>query len=90
MTRFWTRLIVVLTVILGVNYVAWRWMASLNWDAWWIAVPLVIAETYSLIDVMLFGLTVWNIKFRKPPPPLPRRRPQWTSSSPRTTSPWIW
>ncbi|WP_091470165.1 glycosyltransferase family 2 protein [Paenarthrobacter nitroguajacolicus] len=71
MIRFWTRLIVVLTVILGVNYVAWRWMASLNWDAWWIAVPLVIAETYSLIDVMLFGLTVWNIKFRKPPPPAP-------------------
>ncbi|MFJ4262657.1 glycosyltransferase family 2 protein [Paenarthrobacter nicotinovorans] len=71
MTRFWTRLIVVLTVILGVNYVAWRWMASLNWDAWWIAVPLVLAETYSLIDVMLFGLTVWNIKFRKPPPPAP-------------------
>ncbi|UXM91122.1 glycosyltransferase family 2 protein [Paenarthrobacter sp. JL.01a] len=71
MTRFWTRLIVVLTVILGVNYVAWRWMASLNWDAWWIAVPLVMAETYSLIDVMLFGLTVWNIKFRKPPAPAP-------------------
>ncbi|BCW64559.1 glycosyltransferase family 2 protein [Arthrobacter sp. StoSoilB22] len=71
MTRFWTRLIVLLTVILGVNYVAWRWMASLNWDAWWIAVPLVLAETYSLIDVMLFGLTVWNIKFRKPPPPAP-------------------
>nr|WP_243753327.1 glycosyltransferase family 2 protein [Paenarthrobacter sp. MSM-2-10-13] len=46
-------------------------MASLNWDAWWIAVPLVLAETYSLIDVMLFGLTVWNIKFRKPPPPAP-------------------
>ncbi|MFI2564159.1 glycosyltransferase family 2 protein [Paenarthrobacter sp. NPDC018779] len=71
MTRFWTRLIVVLTVILGVNYVAWRWLASLNWEAWWIAVPLVIAETYSLIDVMLFGLTVWNLKIRKPPPPAP-------------------
>jgi len=70
-TRFWTRLLVVLTVILGVNYVAWRWLASLNWDAWWIAVPLVIAETYSLIDVMLFGLTVWNLKIRKPPPPPP-------------------
>ncbi|MFJ4030359.1 glycosyltransferase family 2 protein [Paenarthrobacter sp. NPDC089989] len=71
MTRFWTRLIVLLTVILGVNYVAWRWLASLNWEAWWIAVPLVIAETYSLIDVMLFGLTVWNLKIRKPPPPAP-------------------
>lgn len=69
MTRFWTRLIVVLTVILGVNYVTWRWAASLNWDAWWIAVPLVAAETYSLIDVMLFGMTVWRLKIRKGAPP---------------------
>jgi len=64
-------LLVVLTAILGVNYVAWRWLASLNWEAWWIAVPLVIAETYSLIDVILFGLTVWKLKVRKPPPPAP-------------------
>ncbi|HYH76296.1 MAG TPA: glycosyltransferase [Arthrobacter sp.] len=71
MTRFWTRLVVVLTVVLGLNYVAWRWAASLNWEAWWIAVPLVVAETYSLIDVMLFGMTVWNLKIRKgaPEPP---------------------
>ncbi|MFJ5693823.1 glycosyltransferase family 2 protein [Arthrobacter sp. NPDC093125] len=71
MTRFWTRLLVVLTVILGVNYIAWRWLASLNWDAWWIAVPLVAAETYSLIDVMLFGMTVWRLKIRKGAPPAP-------------------
>lgn len=71
MTRFWTRLAVVLTVILGLNYVVWRWTDSLNWDAWWIAVPLVVAETYSLIDVMLFGMTVWQLKIRKgaPAPP---------------------
>jgi len=68
-TRFWTRLVVVLTVVCGVNYVAWRWAASLNWDAWWIAVPLVAAETYSLIDVMLFGMTVWRLKIRKGAPP---------------------
>ncbi|UZX04846.1 glycosyltransferase [Arthrobacter sp. CDRTa11] len=72
MTRFWTRLIVVLTVVLGLNYVAWRWSASLNWDAWWISVPLVIAETYSLIDVMLFGMTVWKLKLRKGAPEAPR------------------
>ncbi|MGN6441896.1 MAG: glycosyltransferase family 2 protein, partial [Arthrobacter sp.] len=71
MTRFWTRVVVVLTVLTGLNYIAWRWAASLNWDAWWIALPLVIAETYSLIDVMLFGMTVWKLKIRKgaPEPP---------------------
>ncbi|MBT2532707.1 glycosyltransferase [Arthrobacter sp. ISL-48] len=71
MTRFWTRLIVVLTAILGLNYVSWRWTASLNWDAWWISVPLVLAETYSLIDVMLFGMTVWKLKLRKGAPEAP-------------------
>lgn len=69
MSVFWVRLLVVLTVILGVNYIAWRWLESLNWEAWWIAVPLVAAETYSLIDVALFGLTVWRLKRRTPPEP---------------------
>lgn len=58
------RVVVVATVVLGVNYIAWRWLFSLNWQAWWIAVPLVAAETYSLIDVSLFGLTVWRSRAR--------------------------
>jgi cellulose synthase (UDP-forming) len=66
--RFLLRLLVLLTVLLGVNYLAWRWLESLNWDAWWIAVPLVAAETYSLIDVALFGMTVWKKKDRSAPP----------------------
>ncbi|KRF08327.1 cellulose synthase [Arthrobacter sp. Soil782] len=69
MNAFWVRLLVVLTVILGINYIAWRWLESLNWEAWWIAVPLVAAETYSLIDVALFGLTVWRVKRRTAPEP---------------------
>ncbi|GGG61181.1 cellulose synthase [Kocuria dechangensis] len=71
MNRFLVRLTVVLTVLLGVNYIAWRWLESLNWSAWWIAVPLVLAETYSLIDVTLFGLTVWRLKRRGEPGPPP-------------------
>ena len=62
--RLWT----VLTIALGVNYVAWRWLASINWSAWWIAVPLVLAETYSIIDLGLFGMTVWRSRQRGEPP----------------------
>ncbi|MBC7630989.1 glycosyltransferase family 2 protein [Aeromicrobium sp.] len=61
------RLLILTTGIAGINYVVWRWMFSLNWDAWWIAVPLVLAETYSLIDSLLFGLTMWRIKRRGEP-----------------------
>jgi cellulose synthase (UDP-forming) len=65
------RIIVVVTAILGVNYVAWRWLFSVNWDAWWIAVPLVLAETYSLVDSLLFGLGMWRLKERGAAPEAP-------------------
>ena len=65
------RIMAVLTVVLGANYVVWRWLASVSWDAWWIAVPLVLAETYSFVDVGLFALTMWRAHTRPPPPPPP-------------------
>ena len=58
------RVLVVLTLLLGTLYVGWRWLFSVNWPNWWIAVPLVLAETYALVDAYLFGLTVWRIKQR--------------------------
>jgi cellulose synthase (UDP-forming) len=66
--RYVVRVVALLTAILGVNYVAWRWLVSVSWDAWWIAVPLVLAETYSLVDSLLFGMTVWRLKGRGEPP----------------------
>ncbi|MCE1174575.1 MAG: glycosyltransferase [Propionibacteriales bacterium] len=67
----WLRIWTVLTLALGFNYVGWRWLASINWSAWWIAVPLVLAETYSIIDLTLFSLTIWRSRQRgEPPPPL--------------------
>ena len=58
------RVLVVLTLLLGTLYVGWRWLFSVNWPNWWIAVPLVVAETYALVDAYLFGMTVWRIKER--------------------------
>ena len=73
--RFATiRVLAVLSVLLGVNYVTWRWLDSINWQAWWIAVPLVIAETYSLIDTVLFCTTMWRARER----PRPTSPPQGT------------
>ncbi|KOS53875.1 glycosyltransferase [Rhodococcus rhodochrous] len=68
------RILIAASVLLGVNYVVWRWLFSVNWSAWWIAVPLVVAETYSLIDSMLFGLTMWRWRRRAAPPPPPEGR----------------
>jgi cellulose synthase (UDP-forming) len=66
---FLLRVLTVVTVGLGCNYIIWRWFFSLNLNRWWIALPLVIAETYSLVDVALFGLTMWRSQERMPPPP---------------------
>ncbi len=65
------RILVLLTVALGTNYIVWRWLFSVAWDSWPVALPLVLAETYSYIDGLLFGLTVWRLKERgaAPPPP---------------------
>ncbi|MCF4119844.1 glycosyltransferase [Antribacter sp. KLBMP9083] len=66
--RLVVRVAVVFTVSFGLYYITWRWMDSVNWAAWWIAVPLVLAETYGLIDVSLFGLTMWRARRRGEPP----------------------
>lgn len=67
----WLRLLILVTGILGINYIVWRWLGSMNWSAWWIAVPLVVAESYSVIDSLLFGLTMWKLLRRNPAPPPP-------------------
>lgn len=68
------RILVTLTVGLGINYIFWRWMFTLNWGQWWISIPLVVAESYSLIDVFLFGMTMWMSVIRPAPPAAPAGR----------------
>ncbi|MGN6563118.1 MAG: hypothetical protein ACTHMU_10720 [Thermomicrobiales bacterium] len=69
------RVIIAANLLLGTIYLAWRYTASINWTYWWVAVPLVLAETYSLIDAWLFGITMWRWRGGRvapPPPPPPR------------------
>jgi cellulose synthase (UDP-forming) len=66
------RVLVLLTVALGTNYIVWRWLFSVNWESWPVALPLILAETYSYIDGLLFGLTVWRLKQRGAAPPPPK------------------
>jgi cellulose synthase (UDP-forming) len=63
------RITIIASGILGISYITWRWLFSLNMDAWWIAVPLVICETYSIIDSAFFSMTVWRSKPRERPAP---------------------
>lgn len=65
------RTVAVLAAVSGLNYIGWRWIASVNWHSWWIAVPLILAETYSVIDSVLFAFGAWRLRERGEPPTKP-------------------
>ena len=70
--RWLIRLLVVLNLALGAYYVGWRYLYSINWSAWPLALALIAAETYSYVDAWLFGLAMLRIRVRgEPPPTLP-------------------
>lgn len=57
-------------VVLGSWYVVWRWQHSLNWEAWYVSLPLVMAETGSFVGLLLFTFNLWKQEDtpRQPPP----------------------
>ncbi len=49
-----------LTLVIGAWYLLWRWQYSLNPDALWFALPLVIAETLAYLGLILFVANLWQ------------------------------
>jgi cellulose synthase (UDP-forming) len=64
------RTLAVLTLLLGLVYLVWRYAYSLNTGALWFAVPLVAAETYTFLNTFLFCFMLWKPTHRMSPPPL--------------------
>ncbi|MEL6614546.1 MAG: cellulose synthase catalytic subunit [Bacteroidota bacterium] len=57
--RLW-QVLAVTALALGAWYIGWRWTASLNLDALWLAIPLVVAETGAYIGLVLFVANLWR------------------------------
>ncbi len=53
----------------GAWYIIWRWMWSINVEALWFSIPLIVAETGAYLGLVLFTLNVWSA--RSPERPLP-------------------
>lgn len=49
-----------ITLVTGGWYLAWRWTSSINFDALWFALPLVIAETLAFAGLALFIFNLWR------------------------------
>ncbi|WP_300670132.1 glycosyltransferase [Desulfoluna sp.] len=51
-----------LSMGVGLWYVVWRWTSSLNYDALWFALPLVLAETFAYVGLILFVINLWAVR----------------------------
>ncbi|MFL6692020.1 MAG: glycosyltransferase, partial [Ramlibacter sp.] len=62
--------LVIVALVLGANYIRWRWTSSLNPDALWFAIPLVVAESLAYIGLLLFTFNLWKTRDipMQPPP----------------------
>jgi cellulose synthase (UDP-forming) len=54
--------LVIVALVLGGNYIRWRWLHSLNPDALWFAIPLALAETLAYVGLLLFAFNLWQTR----------------------------
>ncbi|HZY20259.1 MAG TPA: glycosyltransferase [Ramlibacter sp.] len=54
--------LVIIALVLGANYIRWRWTSSLNWEALWFAIPLAVAETLAYVGLVLFTFNLWKTR----------------------------
>lgn len=51
----------IMALTVGLWYISWRWMHSLNYEALWYSVPLVVAETGAYIGLAFFTFNLWKV-----------------------------
>lgn len=56
------QILLIIAVVTGAWYIHWRWTNSLNYEALWFAVPLVVAETGAYIGLLLYVFNVWHVR----------------------------
>jgi cellulose synthase (UDP-forming) len=60
------RAFAVVTLLYTTYYIAWRWVATIHWEAWWFSVPLAVAESYILVSAAFMVFTCWSPRRREP------------------------
>lgn len=49
-------------LFVGAWYLHWRWTSSLNFDALWFSIPLVVAETGAYIGLLFYAFNIWHVE----------------------------
>lgn len=65
------RISAILILCYWAYYIGWRWTYTLNPDALWFSIPLVLAETWGLVTALFLVFTTWRLRDRSPAPPGP-------------------
>ena len=60
------RVVALTALLVSAVYLTWRITSTLNPDAWWASVPLVMLEIHATIGLALFTFSLWNIDSRPP------------------------
>ncbi len=66
--------IALLALSAGLGYLVWRWGWTLAGASLWIGLPLLVAETYGFVMLLLLSFSCWRLSERPVPPPLRGRR----------------
>lgn len=68
--KYLFRFLAVLLGSLGIYYIYWRWRYSMNWEAAWFSVPLILAESFAFLSTILIIFNYWGNKDSKHKPPV--------------------
>ena len=67
--RLWLlRIFILANIALACNYIGYRYVSSINWAHWPVAVALLVAETYSFVATVLFSIESRRLRRRNTPP----------------------
>jgi cellulose synthase (UDP-forming) len=67
--------VALLALAVTAAYLGWRALATLNLDAWYLAVPMLLLEVHAAIGLGLFTFSLWDVD-RRPPRRALRRVPK--------------
>ena len=60
------RVVTVVALAATAVYLAWRATSTLNLDAWYLALPMLVLEAHAAIGLGLFAFSLWDVD-RRPP-----------------------
>ena len=61
-----TRLLAVIALVATAAYLVWRATATVNWEGWYIGMPMFLLELHAALGLGLFTFSLWDID-RRPP-----------------------